>query len=244
MKQPVIILARPQLGANIGACARAMRNFGLSELRLVSPRDGWPNAQAEATAAGASDILKNAKIYKDLNTATRDLHYSFATTARPRSISKTLYTPRSAAHKAYTCSTASQEIGFIFGCEANGLSAEEIDFSSALLSIPTHPDYASINISQAVLLVAYEFFLAGQTATIGETISYPEPAPQATIDNLVTQLIPMLEKSAFLGVPERKIRVLRNIRAMFMRGSFTKEEVSMLHGMLKALFEHKNNFNS
>ena len=154
---PAIILSAPQLGENIGTCARAMANFGLDDLRLVGPRDGWPNARAIAPASGADHVLDAARCFDDLACAVSDLHMVFATTARPREVDKPVVGPQMAAHASLRLGRQGRRAGYLFGCESCGLDNEDIALADQILTLPVNPAFASLNIAQAVIICAYEW---------------------------------------------------------------------------------------
>ena len=159
---PVVILCRPQIGENIGATARAMANFGLVDLRLVRPDCGWPNAKAVAAASGAMGVLNDIERFDALTPAVADLHHIFATTARPRELRKDVLTAEEAAARARALIAQGRRVGFMFGAERTGLTNEELLLADAIVSIPTSPRFASLNLGQAVLVCAYEWHRSGQ----------------------------------------------------------------------------------
>ena len=161
MTAPAVILVRPQLGVNIGACARAMRNFGLTELRLVAPRDGWPNADAGPAASGADDVLADARVFDTVADACVGLGLVFATTLRERDLTRRVVTPEQAAREFHA--TGGQG-GLLFGPERTGLLTEDLAVANAILTIPVDPDFGSLNLAQAVVVTAYEWFR--QSATV------------------------------------------------------------------------------
>ena len=157
MLTPAIILVRPQMGENIGAAARGMRNFGLSEMRLVAPRDGWPNPKAVATASGAGRVLDAARVHGTTAEAIADCHTVYATTARPRDLIKPVLTPEAAMAEARGLIAAGQKVGFLFGPERAGLQNDDLAGAQAIVSVPVDPEFASLNLAQCVLLLAYEW---------------------------------------------------------------------------------------
>src|SRR5262245_52362863 len=159
---PSIILSHPQLGENIGAAARAVKNFGLSDLRLVAPRDGWPNKKADAMAAGALDVVEEARVRDELTSALADLQLVFATTARDRGTTSEVITPAEAAKRLRTGARRGEKTGLLFGNERAGLENDEISLPHAVITIPT-AEFASLNLGQAVLLLSYEWFREGDT---------------------------------------------------------------------------------
>ena len=233
---PCVILCGPQMGENIGACARAMKNCGLDDLRLVDPRDGWPNPAANAMAAHAEDIVEAAQVFDTLEAAIADLSYTYATTARARDQVKPVFTARGFAADARTRAVEGQKIGLLFGREREGLWNSEISLSSAMITVPLNPGNTSLNIGQAVLLVGYEWWTA-QDQTADQRLETNEalPASQLMLDNFLGRLIEDLDERGFLAVPEKRDRMIRNIRNIFQRGGLTENEVNTLHGIVSFL---------
>ncbi|RIA55099.1 RNA methyltransferase [Dichotomicrobium thermohalophilum] len=239
---PAIILVEPQLGDNIGAAARAMANFGLGELRVVAPRDGWPNAAAQSYAANALSIVDNARVFPDLKAAVADLHYVIATTARRRDMTKLVFSPESAAGEMLTRTKARQNCGVLFGKERSGLENDDIAIADAIISAPVVAAFASINLAQAVLLIAYEWRKAWLDAEeSGEKTAEPwrqgdaQPATQEELIGFFEQLERELDASGFLRPPEKRPRMVRSIRNMFKRMGATDQEVRTLRGIVASL---------
>lgn len=233
---PAIILVRPQMGENIGAAARAMGNFGLRDLRLVAPRDGWPSVEAERNASGALDGPVQVQVFDSLQDAIADLHFTFATTARERDMSKEVFTPESSAARTREMAGAGHKTGFVFGAERTGLTNEEIMLSQAFITIPTAPDFSSLNLGQAVLLMGYELHKGLLTMDQkSETGALPLPASQEQLEELFVRLERELDQAGFFKTPEMKTKTARNIRTMFLRAYFTDQEVKTFHGILSAL---------
>ncbi|WP_138380207.1 RNA methyltransferase [Luteithermobacter gelatinilyticus] len=233
---PAIILVGPQLGENIGKAVRAMYNFGLTDLRLVAPRDGWPNPAAWPAAAGADVVLDNARIYATTAEATADLHHVYATTARSRDMKKSVITPRRCADLMRRQVSQGHKVGVLFGPEKAGLKNEDVAPCAAIVSVPLNPAFASLNLAQAVVLVAYEWFQAGDE-TPAEYI--PEldtrPATGEEMQGLFDHLESELMKSGYLRHEERRPVMIRNLRNMLSRARFTHQEVSTLRGVIRAL---------
>ena len=224
------------MGENIGACARAMKNCGLSDLRLVDPRDGWPNPAANAMAAHAEDIVEAATVFETLEEAVADLSYTYATTARARDQVKPVFTARGFAADARTRAGEGQKIGLLFGREREGLWNSEIALSSAMITVPLNPGNTSLNIGQAVLLVGYEWWTAAdETPDRVLESSEAQPASQAMLDNFLSRLIADLDERSFLAVPEKRDRMTRNIRNIFQRNDLTENEINTLHGIVSFL---------
>jgi tRNA/rRNA methyltransferase len=230
--QPAIVLVGPQLGENIGTTARAMANFGLADLRLVSPREGWPNDKATAAASGADHVIGRARVYATLAEAIADMTYVYATTARQRDMAKAVASPREAAREARARGGAG--VAILFGREKSGLTNEEVSLADAILTFPVDPAFSSLNIAQAVLLVAYEWRLAaeGEALPFGAAI---EPAPRAELVGMFEHLERALDEAGFFRPPERKPHLSLAIRAMFQRAGLTEQEVRTLRGMIAAL---------
>jgi len=241
MTAPAIILSYPQLGENIGAAARAMANFGLSDLRLVNPRDGWPNERAWITAAGALPVVKEAKLFADIKDALGDLNLVYATTARERGTTKEVITPVEAARRLRAASARGEKTGILFGNERAGLDNEEISLADAVITIPTS-EFSSLNLGQAVLLTGYEWFRSGDD-TPPARIEHPPHNRKPTRTELF-QMFEHLEKellvSGFLFPPDKQPPMIRAIRATLHRARLTYAEVQTLRGMLVALTRGKH----
>ncbi|HWD48442.1 MAG TPA: RNA methyltransferase [Rhizomicrobium sp.] len=239
---PIIVLSHPQIGENIGAAARAMANFGLSELRMAAPRDGWPNEKATAMAVGASYILDDAKVYPTLKEALGDIQFVFATTARERGFAKPIYTPDTAAGYLRDAIARGEKTAILFGNERTGLENDEVSFANAVITIPTNPDFSSINLGQAVLLAAYEWFKSGDEtpAMRLEHGALATPATREEIFQLFDHLEGELLTNGFLYPPDKADAMIRNIRAMLTRADFTHQEVRTLRGIIVALADGKH----
>jgi len=245
---PVVILVRPQLGENIGMCARAMLNCGVTELRIVKPRDGWPNPDAVAAASGAGILLENAKLFETTADAVADLEFVLATTARDRDMVKNVMRADEAGvevHKLHTGRTT-PICGILFGPERSGLENDDVALADVILNIPLNPGFSSLNLAQAVLLTCYSW-LSAQNPFSGTAFApapQPEdneaPATKGDIENLMRQLENDLEQRRFFRSPEQKPTLLRNIRNFFFRAGITKQEVRTLHGIFSCLKDKKN----
>jgi len=229
---PIIILVRPQMGENIGAVARAMGNFGLSELRIVAPRDGWPNAAAEAMAVGSKKIVDDAKIYADVEAAMEGIGRAYATTARPREVEKRVLLPQEAVREM---NAATGRVAMVFGPERTGLINEDLSWCDTIVTIPT-AENASLNIAQSAVVMGYEWFRQQDTISPARE---PEAAPVLEYEALFKKLECYLDDSEFFKVAEKKPGMWLNIKAMLMRGRFTSQEVRTLHGVIRALAEKK-----
>ena len=237
---PAIILSEPQLGENIGACARAMANFGLTDLRLVKPRDGWPNPKAEAMAVGASVLIERATVHESVRAAIGGLKLVYAATARDRAMSKPVLTPDEAARRLREAGGRGVETGLLFGNERAGLTNDEVALADAIVTIPTDPGFSSINLGQAALILAYEWFKAG-AATPAERIDHGAsfPAPREELFLLFEHLEQELEKSGFLYPPGNRPSMVRNLRSILHRAGLTDQEVRTLRGAIVALTKGK-----
>jgi tRNA/rRNA methyltransferase len=238
---PAVILSRPQLGENIGAAARAMANFGLSDLRLVAPRDGWPNEKALSMAAGAANIIEAARVFDTLAEALGDLHLVYATTARERGVAKTILTPAAAAEHLRAAAGAEQKTGLLFGGERSGLDNEEVALATALVTIPTDVAFHSLNLGQAVLLLGYEWFKAADQTPAERTDHgpYHKQATREELFQLFEHLEDELDRAGFLYPPDKKSAMSRNLRALLHRAAMTDQEVRTLRGVIVALVKDK-----
>lgn len=232
-----ILLVHPQMGENIGAAARAMMNFGFTDLRLVSPRDGWPNERAIDTASGAFDHMPEPQVYERFQDATSDLNKLYATTARARDMVKPVFTPDAAIEDGINqLSHENTKIGFVFGPERTGLENEELSRCNAIINVPTNPDFSSLNLGQCVLLISYALSLQlithNQDALpMGDSF----PVSQDKMDEFLERLEKSLEDAGFFKAENLKPTMVRNIRNIFMRGDLSDQEVRTLHGILTAL---------
>jgi len=235
-----IILVQPQMGENIGAAARAMLNFGITDLRLVAPRDGWPNKRAVDLSAGAFDLLPPAQVFETLEDATSDLQHLYATTARTRDMIKPVFTPRSAAVNAVERTNQGQNIGFVFGRESCGLTNDETAMCHSIIQIPANPDFSSLNLGQAVLLIGHELFqVQDQTPArvldMGESI----PAPQSAFEGFFARLESEMDTGGFFTSDDVRPTIVRNVRNIFTRAELSEQEVNTLQGIISALIGNK-----
>ncbi|MBL4804185.1 MAG: RNA methyltransferase [Alphaproteobacteria bacterium] len=237
---PAIILSRPQMGENIGAAARAMANFGLSDLRLVDPRDGWPNKRVVDMASGAFDHIPAPQIFDSLEDAIADLQCVYATTARPRDMIIPVLTPAAAAQDAQKRFIEGENSGFVFGAERTGLTNDETALCTAIIQIPTNPDFSSLNLAQAVLLVAHHIFDA-QDDTADYVLQHGNSAPatRENFENFFGRLEDELENGGFFSAKDLKPTMVRNIRNMFSRADLSEQEVNTLQGIVSALIGKK-----
>ncbi len=232
-----VILVEPQLGENIGMCARAMWNCGISDLRLVSPRDGWPSESARAAASGADLVIDGAQVFDSTRDAIADLNFVVATTARPRDMTKNVFTPEAAARDLRTRTDAGQQTGILFGKEAWGLNNDDVALSDAVLTVPLNPVFTSLNLAQAVLLMGYEWFkLADETA--GHELRMPadtRPANKDELTHLYDHLEGELADAGFFTTVEKRPTMVRRLRNMLTRADMTEQEVRMFRGVISAL---------
>jgi tRNA/rRNA methyltransferase len=234
---PAVILVEPQMGENIGMAARAMANFGLTELRLVAPRDGWPNEKAVAAAAGATAIVEEARIYPDVRAAIADLRFVLATTARERGQMKRVLSPEEAMAAARPRLAAGEGVGILFGRERTGLENDEVSLADAIVTFPVNPAFPSLNLAQAVLLVGYEWFKGASGGVLpfgGETRS--PPAPREMVASFLDYLEAELDAAAFYP-PDKRPVMARNMRDMFLRMGMSEQDVRTIRGAVRALAE-------
>jgi tRNA/rRNA methyltransferase len=246
-RSPTLILVRPQLADNIGMVARAMANFGLEHLRLVEPRDGWPNDKARIAASGANFIIDGAQSYPSFEAALSGLQWVCATTARQRDLAKPVLTPEQAVDEMRRRLADGQRCGIVFGPERNGLETGEAANADALVMAPVNPNFASLNLAQAVLLLSYEWMKQGGEGTLGRVTTYEVPlqpglktrgSPPANREELTgffEQLERELDAKRFFTAPEKRPSVVQNLRSMFVRMGATEQEIRTLRGIVKAL---------
>jgi tRNA/rRNA methyltransferase len=233
---PAIVLVAPQMGENIGAAARAMLNFGLTDLRLVRPRDGWPNVKAVAAAVGATEVLDRIRVFPDLAAARADRGFVVATTARPREILKPVLGLRRAALDLHLAEAAGTRTAVVFGPERTGLDNDDAVLAHAFVTIPTNPEFASINLGQTVLLAAYECFMAAHE-TVEERLDSgaTRPATHDELMNFLRHLESELDRTPFLANLQQRPSMVRNIRAFFLRARPFEQEIRTLHGIVAEL---------
>lgn len=239
-QQPAFILVRPQMGENIGAAARAMWNFGLDRMRLVAPRDGWPNPASVAMASGAGRLLDDAQLSETVADAVADCHFVFATTARARDLTKTVYSPEGAMIEARRRIALGEKIGFMFGPERAGLENEDIAQANAIISVPVNPEFPSLNLAQCVLLCGYEWRRGGEAiADHSVEMAGTETANGAEVEYLARHFEDRLDEAGFF-FPEPKAEGMKtNLRNMWSRLPLTRADVQMLHGMMRQMVRWK-----
>ena len=228
---PVIVLVRPQLGENIGKAARAMLNFGLTEMRLVTPRDGWPNPSAGPAASGADSVLEQARVFASVAEAVADCTHVYASTVRKRGVTKPVVTPEEAARAIRTEPGPS---AILFGPERSGLATEDVALARTILTVPINPEFGSLNLAQAVILVAYEWSKGEALASPPATELDP-PAPQAELDGLIGHLETLLDAAGFFFPPDRAPSTRRTLRSVLTKPGWDAQEVRTLRGVLSAL---------
>jgi tRNA/rRNA methyltransferase len=233
IKTPVIILVKPQLGENIGTAARAMYNGGLTSMRLVAPRSGWPDPSALKPSAGAYDIIMDAKVFDTTREAISDLHLVYATTARMRDMNKPTFTPKQAVESLHGAISPEIRVGILFGPERTGLENDDLSLVNGLIHIPLNPDFTSLNLAQAVLILAYEWF---QNLGIDGNRESLRPQPPLASKNELLEFFDQLEseldRTGFLRVPHKRPVMVRNIRNIFQRLPLTSPEIRTLRGMI------------
>ncbi|MEM8744000.1 MAG: RNA methyltransferase [Pseudomonadota bacterium] len=242
---------RPQLGQNIGMAARAMANFAVNDLRLVAPRDGWPNSEAQSAAAGADAVLNTAQLFDETSKAVGDLNFVCATTARTRDTVKQVLSPASAAAELRARIADGQTCGVLFGSEQSGLDNDDVALADALVMAPVNPDFASLNLAQAVLVIAYEWYKQDESGILGRKTEFDGPAREglqmhrtrpATRAELVAffeHLEEELDEAGFLYPPEKRPQMVQNLRNLFQRAGATEQEVRTLRGVVSSLTRAK-----
>lgn len=242
MKPPIIILFKTQLGENIGMCARAMLNCSLDQLRLVAPRDGWPNPSATATAADADRVLQQTQCFETLDEAIADCHRLYATTARPRSQAIPCLPVEDAVREIHntassTDSSPAQQSAILFGPEASGLDNNALSRADTLIHFPTNPEFSSLNLAQAVLLFGWEWQQKQKADLLARqnTTTSPTPTTKKELANFLDRLEKELDQSGFFLTPELRPETLRKLRTIFTRSQPNEQELNMLHGIITAL---------
>ena len=237
--EPAIILVRPQMGENIGAAARAMLNFGLADMRLVAPRDGWPNPRAVAMASGAAGrVLDHARVFPTLAEAMADVDHAWATTARGRELTKPVQSPAAAMAEARTRHARGGRTAVIFGPERAGLENGEVARANAIITVPVNPDFPSLNLAQAVLLTGYEWArdsLPPEPAPHGRRPEGEAPASRIEIEKLADHYEAGLDAAGFFFPPEKAPAMKLTLRNLWSRLPLTRADTRIFHGMLRQL---------
>ena len=233
MTKPVIILVRPQLGQNIGKAARAMLNFGLTEMRLVAPRDGWPNPDAGPAASGADLVLERAQLFETTKEAIADCPLIFASTVRRRDLVMPVLGPEQMADQIHA---SAERSAILFGAERSGLETDEVALASAIVTVPINPDFGSLNLAQAVILLAYEW--SRRAALAQPPAKELEPvAPHGELDGLIGHLDEELERKGYFHPPSRTQATKNTIRTIFTKTGWSSREVKAIRGIIRALVE-------
>ena len=250
-ESPAVILMEPQLPDNIGMVARACANFGLDGLRLVAPRDGWPNEKARIAASGANYVIDDASAHATLEAATADLNFLVATTARQRDLRKPILTPEQAALEIKTRIGRGERCGILFGRERNGLETGEVALADAVVMIPVNSRFASLNLAQSVLILGYEWMKAHDRASLGRVTTYEKPleaglylnddrpATREEMMGLFTHIESELDRLGFFNPIEKRPTVVHNLRTMLLRMGTTEQEVRTLRGIVATLAKGK-----
>lgn len=238
---PIVILVEPQLVENIGMTARAMMNCGLQEMRLVDPRDPWPlheplKERMDAASSGAHEILDRAKVYATVEAAIADLHYVYATTSRTHDMVNRIFTGRAAAHDMIERSHQDQKMGVMFGRERTGLVNDHIVLANAKITIPLNPEFASLNLAQAVLLIGYEWYQAqDQTPEQHLHVGKSRPATREEYLNLWQRMEAELDEAGFFVAADMRPIMARSLQNMLQRAEMTEQEIRTWHGVISAL---------
>ncbi|MCB2102628.1 MAG: RNA methyltransferase [Rhodobacterales bacterium] len=238
---PAVILVDPQLGENIGMVARAMLNCGLTDLRLVRPRDGWPNPKALSASSGAVAVIEGARLFETTEEAIADLNRVYATTARTRDMTKAILTPRGAAADMRALVAAGGRPGLIYGKESKGLNNDDVALADAIIQVPLNPAFSSLNLAQAVLVTGYEWYQSAADAPQAQ-LALPKatrPASNEELVGLFEHLEDELDACGFLRVKEKRPTMVRNLRNIFHRAALTEQEVRTLRGVVAGLTRHR-----
>lgn len=233
---PAVILIGTQLGENVGTTARAMLNFGLSDLRLVRPKCGWPNVKALKACSGATEVLNRVRLYESTDEATADLRLVLATTARPRDLPKPVVTAAEAGRDLRSTMADGYAAGILFGPERTGLSNDDLIYADAVLSVPLNPGYSSLNLAQAVLLIAYEWFqTSNPDRPKPSTTKARRPATKGELQGLLNHVAEELDDTNFFRTPDRRQSMLQSMKVLIQRANLREPDVHLLRGMVKAL---------
>jgi tRNA/rRNA methyltransferase len=229
--KPVIVLVRPQLGQNIGKAARAMLNFGLTEMRLVAPRDGWPNPEAGPAASGADVVLEQAQLFDTVEASIADCSTVFASTVRRRDLVMPVVGPQEMAEQI---AASPQRSAILFGPERSGLETEDVALARAIVTVPINPEFGSLNLAQAVILLAYEW--SKHSALAQPTVKELEsPAPHGELEGLIGQLNDELEAKGYFHPPSRTQATKNTLRTIFTKTGWSSREIKAVRGIIRAL---------
>jgi len=231
VRAPAIVLVRPQLGENIGKAARAMLNFGLTDMRLVNPRDGWPNPSAGPAASGADVVLERAQLFDTVQDAIADCSTVFASTVRRRDLVMPVRRPEEMAMRI---AESPERSAILFGAERSGLETEEVALANAIVTVPINPDFGSLNLAQAVILLAYEWSKTASLA-IPTAKELEAPAPHGEVEGLIEQLDEALEQKGYFHPPSRTQATKNTLRTIFTKTDWSSREVKAVRGVLRAL---------
>lgn len=237
--QPAFVLIRPQMGENIGAAARGMWNFGLDRMRIIAPRDGWPNQKAVAMASGAGRLLDEAQIFDETQGAIADCDYVYATTARPRGLTKLVLTPEAAMQDARRRVSEGQKVAVMFGPERSGMENDDIARANAIISVPVNPDFPSLNLAQCVLLTGYEWRREAVEVAASRIDAAGDWAEQIEIEKLSDHYEQRLQEAGFFYPAHKAENMKVNLRNMWSRMPMTRADVQMLHGMMRQMVRWK-----
>jgi len=230
-RAPIIVLVRPQLGQNIGKAARAMLNFGLTEMRLVTPRDGWPNPDAGPAASGADTVLENARVFDTVAEAIADCSLVFASTVRRRDLVIPVVDPEAMAKEIHA---SEGRTAILFGPERSGLETEDVAAATKIVTVPINPDFGSLNLAQAVILLAYEWSRGAELVQPTAKESEP-PAPMADLEGLIGQLDAELTKVGYFFPPDRVQATKTTLRTILTKAGWSTREIQALRGVIRAL---------
>lgn len=234
-QQPAMILVRPQLGENIGKAARAMLNFGLTEMRLVAPRDGWPNPAAGPAAAGADIILDQAKVYDTVEEAVADCNHVYAATVRDRDMPKPVVTPREMAAQMHSHTKDGAKSAILFGPERSGLTNDDVVLADTVLTVPVNPEFGSLNLAQAVILAAYEFHASADRTPVYQSAHSDPMANKDELLGLMEHMESELEKRGYFRSEGRRNPLRRTLRNLVQNAAFSRQEVHTMRGIIKSL---------
>ncbi len=237
--QPAFVLIRPQMGENIGAAARAMWNFGLDRMRIVDPRDGWPNQKAVAMASGAGRLLDEAQLFDDAAGAIGDCSFVYATTARPRGLTKPVFTPEAAMQDARARIAAGEKVAVMFGPERAGMENDDIARANAIISVPVNPDFPSLNLAQCVLLTGYEWQRDTVPTKATRVDALGDWAEQIEIEKLADHYEERLDQAGFFFPDHKAANMKINMRNLWSRMPLTRADVQMLHGIMRQMVRWK-----
>jgi tRNA/rRNA methyltransferase len=229
--KPVIVLVRPQLGQNIGKAARAMLNFGLTEMRLVAPRDGWPNPDAGPAASGADLVLERAEVFDDVKTSISDCRLVFASTVRRRDLVMPVLGPEQMAERIWQ---SGERTAILFGAERSGLETDEVALADAIVTVPINPEFGSLNLAQAVIVLAYEWSKRAGLA-VPPAKELEPPAPHGEIEGMIEQLNGELEAKGYFHPPSRTDATKNTLRTIFTKTGWSSREVKAVRGIIRAL---------